>query len=122
MNMDYNIHFLNRDYVFVNTTQLKMISYDVQDVIGQHIQKLITPAEFSTIASKIDRVFFTGEPLYHIYNVKGWSFLVLLNKIDNDTIAAHEVIDDPYQRPRLKRFLWAASGNFYKRYYKENVG
>jgi hypothetical protein len=66
MTANYNIHFVNKNYIFVATTQMEMVSQDKTQVIGSHLENLFTPAELFSLAPKIDRVIFSGDPIYYI--------------------------------------------------------
>ena len=98
-----------------------MDAFNKDEIMGKSILEFLPPAESISAAQTIRRVFENGHA-WHSYSVGDFAFLCLVSKIDDKMIAVHEVYDNPADRSRRKRFLLAASGNFYKRYYKEDVG
>lgn len=103
------------------TSQTKMVAFDKDEIMGKSILEFFPPAESISTQQAIRRAFINGHA-WHSYSVGDYAFLWLISKIDDMMVAVHEVFDNPADRSRRKRFLLAASGNFYKRYYKEDVG
>lgn len=98
-----------------------MNAFDKDLIMGKSIFEFMPPAESISTAMAIRRAFENGNA-WHSYSVGDFSFLWLISRIDDTLVAAHEVFDSPADRSRRKRFLLAASGNFYKRYFSEDVG
>ena len=112
--MDYNVHFFDRAGVFLNTTQLKMINWDLEKILNRNIKHFYPPAEYVTAKQAMDRAFKTDSPVWSTHCVGGTSYLWLIKKISKTTVAVPEVFDDPENRQRLKEKLWAAAGNWQK--------
>lgn len=117
----YNVHYIDHDLKLKFTSQSKMDAYDKAMIMNRSILEFMPPGESISTAQAIRRAFENGHT-WHSYSIGDFAFLWLISKIDDMMVAVHEVYDNPSDRSRRKRFLLAASGNFYKRYYREDVG
>ena len=99
-----------------------MENWDINEIMGFHIRDFFPPAECMAIESAFNKVKKTGNYLWYVHTIRSSCYLWLIDQIDDGIIAVHEVHDNPDDRPRLKKFLLAASGNFHKKYFKKNVG
>jgi len=117
----YNVHYINKELRLAFSSQETMDAFDKETIMGKSILEFLPPGESVSAAQAIRRAFENGHT-WHSYSVGDYAFLCLVSKIDDILVAIHEVYDNPDDRSRRKRFLLAASGNFYKRYYSEDVG
>jgi hypothetical protein len=108
--------------MLIDSTQTEMINFKRNEIMCLPLYRLFPPATAIPAMSAIDNIFKNGLPIYHAYSIGDHSFICLLEKIDNNTVAIHEVFDDPDNRQRLKKFLWTASGNFRREPYRKDVG
>ena len=99
-----------------DTTQDTMLNFDKNKILGLSLSAFLPPAESGSALAAIKSVFDTGIPLYHSYSFCDYAFLWLVDKLNNDIVAVHEVFDDPNCRYKLKKFLWVASGQYYKQF------
>ena len=97
-----------------------MDAFDKELILGKSLLEFLPPGESISTAQAIRRAF--NGHTWHSYSVGDFAFLWLISRLDDKTVSVHEVYDNPSDRSRRKRFLLAASGNFYKRYYKDEVG
>ena len=98
-----------------------MDAFNKDSIMGKNVLEFMPPGESLSTAQAIRRAFKNGH-VWHSYSVGDFAFLWLISKIDDILVAVHEVYDHPADRPKRKKFLLAASGNFYKRYYRKDVG
>jgi len=115
LNPCYNIHFFDREYILVHTTQTEMLNFNRNEIIGFPLLEYLPPCEAIPTMRAIDKAFTSYEPVYHSYSYRDLSFLLLIDRVDDSAVAVHEVFDNPHDRPRLKKLLWIASGNLKKR-------
>lgn len=108
--------------MLIDSTQTEMINFNRDEIMCLPIYRFFPPATAIPAMAAIDTVFKTGLPLWHGYSLGDHSFIVLLEKIDRDIVAIHEVFDDPDHREPLKKFLLVASGNFHRELYRKDVG
>jgi hypothetical protein len=117
----YNVHYFDHDLRLTFSRQESMDAFDKSSIMGKSILEFMPPGESVSTAQAIRRAFENGHT-WHSYSVGDFAFLWLIQKIDNSMVAVHEVYDNPADRSKRKRFLLAASGNFYKRYFREDAG
>ena len=99
----------------MSTTQTKMHSFAVEQVINTHLSKFLPPCEYNKISKAMTKVFATKQPEYLRYTMGQFRFYVLLERLScGEVLAAHEVVDDPNRRRELKKKLRVASGNFHR--------
>ena len=114
LEMHYNIHIVDRNYTYVQTTQLKPTTYPLEQTLGRHLRRFMPSHTWWKMKQAIDNVLRTGIPEWIVYDIKNRYFLALIDRIDDNKIAVHEVFDDPENRDMLKKKLWVASGNFHR--------
>jgi hypothetical protein len=98
-----------------------MDAFNKNLIMGESVLTFMPPRESISTAQAIRRAFKNGHT-WHSYSVGDFAFLWLISRIDDILVAVHEVYDHPADRPKRKKFLLAASGNFNKRYYNKDVG
>ena len=108
--------------IFLATTQKKMISVVVEDIIGKHLAEFIDPDKYEKESKIIKRCLLTGESIFYEYDECGVNFMVLYCKINDNLVAMHECFHDLSQTDRTKDRLSAASDNYYKRFHKQRTG
>ncbi len=122
MEDNYHIHFTNRDFILVHSTQEKMICFNRNKIIGMPYDYFMPPSLSEPVIRAIRQAFETGLPVWHSYSLGDHAFLWLIDRIQQDIVAIHEVHDNPTERDRLKRFLWAAAGSFHMSLGKKDAG
>ncbi len=108
----YNIHFFNRDLIFIYSYQENMLSYPKENLIGAHLSTFLNRADYQTVRATMEKVFNFGTPEYVTTSLKDYSFIALLNKFEENILVAHETIDDPWHREEKIQALWAAAENY----------
>lgn len=106
--------------MLIDSSQTKMLNFNRDDIMCLPLYRFFPAATAIPAMAAIDKVFKTGLTVWHAYSLAEHAFLCLLEKIDNGVVAIHEVLDDPDDRPDLKKFLLAASGNFHRDLYRKN--
>lgn len=112
----YNIHFIDREYRLIHSTQKEMLNFNKDAIIGFPLVEFLPPSEAYPAMRAIDQAFSTRLPICHCYSFRDLAFMLLIDQVEDDVVAVHEIFDNPADRPRLKKFLWAASGNFFKNF------
>lgn len=118
LNHDYNIHFVDRDFIFVQTTQTKGLSYIVEEILYTKLHSFLPSALFKVVEIAINKVLVTERSEWMAYSLTKYNYFALFDKIDNAVVAIHTVFDDVDNRDLLKKKLWVASGNFHKELYR----
>jgi len=113
LNIDYNRHTIDKDYILVDTSQRIMLSYPRNQMVGYSLQNVFLPSEWRVFKIKIDKVFATKIPAWATYSLKDFNFLSLLDRT-GDKVVVHEVFDDPEDRDNIKKKLLVAAGNYKK--------
>ena len=90
--------------------------------MGFPLIEFLPTSEAVPAMKAIDKAFDTDVPVCHTYSYRGLSFFWLIDRVDDLSVAVHEVFDVPKERARLKKFLLTASGNFYRTLYNKETG
>ena len=118
----YNIHFIDREYRLIQSTQQEMLNFNRDEIMGFPLIEFLPPCEAVPAMRAIDMAFESGQPVCFSYSFRDLAFICLLERLDESVVAVHEVFDIPAERPRLKKLLWAACGNFYRSLYNKETG
>lgn len=106
----------------IDSSQAEMLNFNRADIMCLPLYRFFPPATATVAMVAIDKVFKTGLPMWFAYSLVEHSFICLIEKIDKNTAAIHEILDNPDDRLRLKNFLLAASGNFHRTLFRKDVG